>query len=41
MALPNGRRYADFSKRLQQGFEKVVRGEMTADEAVIYVQAAP
>ena len=41
MALPNGRRYADFSKRLQQGYEKVVRGEMTADEAVIYVQAAP
>ena len=41
VALPNGRRYADFSKRLQQGYEKVVRGEMTADEAVIYVQAAP
>lgn len=41
VALPNGRRYADFSKRLQQGYEKIVRGEMTADEALIYVQAAP
>jgi len=39
--LPNGWRYADFNRRLQQGYEKVVRGEMTPEEATIYVQAAP
>ncbi len=41
VALPNGRRYTDFSKRLQQGYEKVLHGEMTPAEAVIYVQAVP
>lgn len=41
VVLPNGRRYADFSKRLQQGYEKVVREEMTPDEAVVYVLATP
>lgn len=39
--LPNGWRYMDFNKRLQQGYEKVVRGEMTPEEATIYVEAAP
>jgi ABC-type glycerol-3-phosphate transport system substrate-binding protein len=40
-ALPNGRRFADISHRLQNAQELVLRGKMTAEEATLYVQTTP
>jgi ABC-type glycerol-3-phosphate transport system substrate-binding protein len=40
VALPNGRAFADFSRRLQIAQSGVLRGEITADEAVKQVRSS-
>ncbi len=39
--LPNGRRFSELNRRLQHTVELVLRNEMTAEEAVLYVQTTP
>lgn len=40
-AVPNGRAFADFARRLQMGQISVLRGDMTPDEAVRGLGGAP
>lgn len=40
-AVPNGRAFADFARRLQMGQTAVLRGDMTPDEAVRGLGGAP
>lgn len=38
ITLPGGRRFAELNRRLQDAQELVLRGEMSVDDAVLYVQ---
>lgn len=40
-ALPNSRRFVDLNHRMQSAQDEVLRGEMTPEEAVLYVQTTP
>ncbi len=40
-AIPNGRTFADFARRLQAGQAAVLRGDLTPDEAARNLAAAP
>lgn len=41
IALPNGPRFADFARRLQQAQEAVLLGQLSVEDAVKFVQTAP
>ncbi len=41
MAIPNGRPFADFAKRLQQAQESVLLEQLTIEDAVKFVQTTP
>lgn len=41
IAIPNGRPFADFAKRLQQAQESVLLDQLTVEDAVTFVQTAP
>lgn len=41
IAIPNGRPFADFARRLQQAQESVLLNQLTVEDAVQFVQTAP
>ena len=41
VTIPNGRPFADFSRRLQQAQESVLLNQLTIEDAVKFVQTAP
>lgn len=41
IAIPNGRPFADFARRLQQAQESVLLNQLSVEDAVIFVQTAP